>query len=150
MHILELPCELMLIIFDYCDNHSLRILNKCYLFTHYFQQLNHILEKEAARHVSYWNSLYKDHFSEILRNDSKNIQLGLDLDSDRWPQTLIDLEKKILKSNYYLLDNMLSLPIDTIIEINYTSYENLSKDHSSKDHPSIFGRASILIPKYNE
>lgn len=148
MFILDLPSELIFKIFGYCNNQTLRTLKKCDLFSEYFYELTRMVNKEYKQHMAYWESIYKNHFKDKLQNDNANIMLGLEIDSERWPEKLIEIEHHFLDYNKQLLKTVDILQIDTIMEINFKIYEIIRKNYPNLYFNCIFNRPSLFTPKY--
>ena len=86
----ELPTELVYIILKMLDSTTLRNLRKVSQFSQYSGEIGKLLSDNMAHDVKYHTFILNKHMYKNLELELNENEVGLELDSERWPQYMIN------------------------------------------------------------
>jgi hypothetical protein len=143
---INVPTEIMSIIFWMTDINTLRYLLKISNFDIYYNEIDKIIKKYHHNTLNYWNSIYYDYMKPKIIYQIDNNRLGLSLDSARWPSKMVECVEKCLDYDIQNLKNLEDKDnIDTILIYNYNAYVKLNEDYST--NINLFKNKHTLLSK---
>lgn len=128
-----LPNELLDIVFNYCNQTSLRNLGKIVHLKNYRNIINKFIEKDLqlTRNFEALKILSKIHF--CLEKESQNQLLGLTLYSNNWTKSKIENIERSYRKNLVLIDKLKCSKTSTIMEIILREFKEFNEhNHSSE------------------